>query len=429
MKKKVLYVLLILVFICSFIGCNSKKNEETINGVNPVTIETVDNKYYKVILNYDSGISHKDMGKYYAKEIKSKFPNIEKTLDNSLKQQLTGMTEGSAINIIKKIENNLQKEYRDELDGAAEEFNGGDKDILGDGKISKNELYLLSLGGDTVLRPYGCSACAVYGSRSADGKTIAGKNLDWVPHESHDLPAVTIFKQGDKSICSIGSLGQLSVHTGFNKSKIFASTLGSTIVMPNKFDDIRTYPYDIRYALENNKSIDSVSAYISDKNHNYFRDINIFFADPSTSKVLENDIRNIGLDRRRELRTEYSVLNDSVTWGIPNTIVSVNAFVLKGNNSNGMGSNANSMRWESFRKLLNEKQSPITMDDMKEIMSFTNPKNGEPGEQADGSIYNVGTVFSTIFRPDDLKLEISIPPRGNKLPIKPDFVSVPVDFK
>lgn len=428
MIRNFICILLSIFLIFSFTGCNLTKSTTAKNGVNPVTIEIIDNKYYKVTLDFESGVSHKDIGKYYAKALKKYIPDCEKSMDSSLKKTLTKMTNDGAINVTKLMINNIPKEYKDELDGAAEELCTSGEDKLGDGKLSKNELYLYNLGGDNILRPFGCSACSVYGSRTIDGKTIAGKNLDWVPHQAYPLPAVTIFKQGNKSLYSIGSLGQLSVHTGFNKSKIFASTLASTSKDPDEFNDIRIYPYDIRYALENNDSIDSAAAYISDKDHNYYRDLNIFFADATTSKVLENDIRSSGSNKRRELRTEASELNPWVSWGLSDSIASVNSFVLNGN-SNGMFAKSNYMRWDSFKRLLNEKPSPVTFEDMKEIMSFTNPANEEPGQQSDGSIYNAGTVFITVFRPDNFKLEISIPPRGSTLPIKPEFVSVPVDFK
>jgi hypothetical protein len=433
MKKKILCTLLVLIISSSFFGCNKNKKEEATsikNNIQPVVIENMDNKYYKIVIDYNTGLSNKDMGEYLGKELKSKIPDYEKRVDSYIKGLLKGNAEQLFISYSKVILKNLQKEYADELDGFAQQMSGGQEDVAGDGKLSKNEIYMMNSIIDSDVRPSACSAFSVYGSKTLDGKCITGRNVDWVPTEDlQSLTAVTIFKNGDKSICSIGFAGLMGVLTGFNQSKVFAAILDSPAVYTKNYEDVRSYPFDLRYALENNKSIDNAGAFMTDKNHNYFRDHLIFLSDSNTSKVLENDLRSYGLDKRRDLRTETSELSGNIEWGIADSVATVNAFMLKGNNEDGMTAKSNSERWASFKRLVSEKESKYTFDDVKGIMSFTNPINGQPGLQSAGSIYNKGTSQSIIFKPDEMKLEAAFAPKGAPLPLKPDYISISVDFK
>jgi hypothetical protein len=434
MKRKFLSGVLIIIFTCSLFGCKLSKKEQPVDSETrkskPVSIENMNDKYYKVVIDYNSGYSSKEIGEFLGKEIKNNIPDYEKKADNYIKELVKASSEKMYISYSKIILKNLQKEYMEELDGLALQMSGGEEDIAGDGKLSRNEIYLMNSIVDTDVRPSACSAFSVYGSSTIDGKCITGRNLDWVPTEDlQSISTVTIFKHGDKSICSIGFAGFMGILTGFNQSKVFAAILDSPAVYTKSYDDVRSYPFDLRYSLENNKTIDTVADFMMDKGHNYFRDHLIFLSDPNTSKVVENDLRSYGLDRRRELRTEASELNQNSEWGMSDSIACVNSFMLNGNNEEGMKYKANIERWSSFKRLEKEKKSSFTYDDVKQIMSFTNPANGEPGIQSDGSIYNKGTSQSIIFKPEYMKLEVAFAPKGKKLPEKPVYVGVLVNFE
>ena len=296
----------------------------------PVNIQNIDNKYYKVTINYNTGISHQETGRLLGKEIKNKIPDYAIKADEILESLINGAPEYSSVNDAKQIMKNVDKDYVDEIDGVASEICNTQEDIAGDKKLSKDEFYLINLMGD-LLRPVQCSASSVYGSKTTDGKTITGRNLDFYPIPAlKALSAVTVYKQGDKSFCSIGFVGYMGVLSGFNNNKVFAAVLDTETIKPNKLNDIHSYSLDLRYALENNKTLDNTATFMADKNHNYYRDHIIFFSDPNTSKVLENDLRIGGTNVKRELRTATSQLNDGETWGISDSVVSVNSFKLKG---------------------------------------------------------------------------------------------------
>jgi len=399
------------------------------NSARPVTIQNIDNKYYKITIDYNNGISHKEIGRLLGKEIVNKIPDYAIKADESLESLINGDSEYSFVEDAKQIMKNLDKDYVDEIDGIVSQICSTQDDIAGDKKLSKDEFYLFNLTAD-LLRPVQCSASSVYGSKTTDGKTITGRNLDFDPIPAlKALSAVTVFKQGDKSFCSIGFVGYMGVLSGFNNNKVFAAVLDTETIKPNKLNDIRSYSLDLRYALENNKTLDNAATFMADKNHNYYRDHIIFFSDPNTSKVLENDLRIGGTNVKRQLRTATSQLNDGETWGISDSVVSVNSFELKGN-YNSMGYACNTERWETFKKLITYKKSLISFDDMKGIMSYTNTaKYVDVGNQADGSIYNIGTIQNIVFRPEDMRLEIAFAPWNGPLSSKPNFISIPIDFK
>lgn len=87
-------------------------------------------------------------------------------------------------------------------------FNYG-KDVLGDGRISQNELLVYQLFGD-VMRPTQCSGAAAFGDASATGATIIGRNLDWDLLQHDDASAmhtVLYIKDGDQSLVMFNILG------------------------------------------------------------------------------------------------------------------------------------------------------------------------------------------------------------------------------
>ena len=444
MKRKILTLILSLTLTASFLGCtnNVSKVDNSKTTPSPVSIENVSDKYYKVVLDYNSGVSHKEMGRLLGKEIKKKVPHFEKNLDGHLSQLLTDYNLSYSIEkeVVKKIIKNVDKDYIDELDGLASQLSGDDNSKPGDGKVSKYELYLLNLFVDAAVPvrvseiPLSCSAFSVYGSRSEDGKTITGRHLDWLitnEHYMEKLSCVIEYKHGDKSIYSIGFLGFTGVVTGFNKDRVFGAIIASLTdkPCPESFNNIKSITFDLRYALENNKSLDTAAAYLLDKNNVYSYECNIFLSDPTTSKSLENDIRGTGTNIRRALRTDTSELNAGVDWNVKDSLATVNAFALKGNHDNMTNLLANTARWDSYKRLLNAKKSPLNIKDVKELLSFTNVKNGLPGNQDDGSLYNVASIQSIIFKPDELKLQVHFAPRNSLPEINPKFIDIPVVFK
>jgi hypothetical protein len=427
-KVRTANILVLCLILCSScIACSSNSKEE--GKGKAVIIEYVDNTYYKVTLNYDLVKNHRQMGESFGKEIHKVIPNYEEMADRYLSIFTTGKIPEKLITYTQSVLSNIDKDYMDEIDGFADQMSGKEYDFIGDGKLSRNEVYLMNSIVDSVIRPSACSACAVYGSRTTDGKCIVGRNSDWPPtDELKSFSTVMVFKQGKKSFCSIGVLGYMGILTGFNDDSIYAAILDSSTMQPDSLDQVRSYPFDLRYCLENYDTMSEVGDYMTDFKHDYFREHIIFLADTDTSNVIENNIRGAGSEGGRKIRTEDSKLNPGVTWGIEDSVASVNSFALEGN-INLMTKSWNSERWESFKRLLNEKTSEMDIDDIQDVMSFTNVNGELPGNQSDGSIYNRNTYQSILFKPSDMTLRIAFAPKGRAVPVVPTFIDVPVSFK
>jgi hypothetical protein len=321
--------------------------------------------------------------------------------------------------------------YREEMEGLAATFTGGNRNWFNDGRISTEEVYLLNLMGD-VWRLTECSGVAVWGPRSATGKNITARLFDWSGGKMSQLtkiPAVTTIKNGDKSICLIGYLGFMGTIAGFNPSGVFAGVLDcQSGTFPYVCAGKRSYMLDLRHALENYKTLDEAAGYMADPANQYTVNHLIFFSDPNVSKVLENNFSGTGANMRRALRTDSSELNDGVTWGIPNAVACVNSFLLKGNHNNFNGADFNTARWDSFHRELLAKGDVVTFDQLKEVATFHTEEL--PGAQGNGDIYCGANQTIVLFEPATFHLEIAFKPRdGSDLPAQPVFNDIQVNFE
>jgi hypothetical protein len=394
-----------------------------------VSIQKKQNLYYEVVMNY-TGRTHKEMGKALAREILRTVPDYEFTADSLLEDQFTLLlkhypepTFATALNRARAILQNVPQEYVDEIQGMQEVFNYG-IDVLGDGRVSANELLVLQLFQD-VLRPTQCSASAAFGVSSATGKTVVGRNLDWDALPRNDiskLHTVTTMKNGDKTICLVHFLGTLSPTSLFNKHKVFGALLDAETGAPYPADlsTKRSYPFDLRYALENNATLQGAADFMISKDY-AFNHL-VFLSDENTAKVLEENIGSLG----RGLRSSDSPLRPGVTWGIPDAVATVNDFRLPGNFYVEDDPSDNN-RWNSFRNLYTAQLSrgKIDVEKMKGIAGYFG---------TDGNAYTSGALFlsntivtvqSIILRMDTMEMWIHFSPVGTGLaPLNPTYIRV-----
>lgn len=183
---------------------------------------------------------------------------------------------------------------------------------------------------------------------------------------------------------------------------------------------------DLRYALENYKTIDEVANYIKSPDRQYTFSHLIFLCNPSTGKVLENNISS-GENCIREVRTEQSELNGNIVWDISGSIGCVNSFLLKGNLDNHSSSISNTSRFASIKSELLSKGDSVTLDELRTIASFH--KGKKPGEQTAGDLYNTRTQQIIIFEPNKLNLEVFFRPKDGNLPHVPTFEKIPIAFQ
>jgi len=269
-----------------------------------------------------------------------------------------------------------------------------------------------------------CNALGVFGARSETKKTILERTLDWhsgSQDQAAKIQSVMTVRNGDKAVCLIGYLGFFGTVTGFNKAGVFAGILDAPIGGPYSSAGKRSYPMDIRFALENQKSLSGIADYLSDASRQYTFNHLIFLADADTAKVLENNFTG-----KRTLRSDNSELQAGITWEFPNAVAAVNAFLLKGNASNFPMYGINEPRWKSFKSQLQSKGDVVTVEEIKQIASY---RTGDaPAKQPQGDLYNYMTQQIIIFQPASMTLEVFFHPRKGGLPRTPNFVTVPVAF-
>ncbi|OQY43569.1 MAG: hypothetical protein B6242_14395 [Anaerolineaceae bacterium 4572_78] len=380
--------------------------------------------YYFVEIDMTSGISHKTMGEQYALAVKEAVPNCEALLDSYLMELILGtkLTLAQCLERVSNIRPSMHKEYSDELDGMATVFNHS-VDKLGDNKLSAGEIWCIALIPD-IMRLTQCCAISAFSDASETGTTITGRNTDWFMGSKHQmafLHAVTLIKNGSRSICLPGFLGFLSCVTGFNKNGIFGGILDSdTGELPYVTLGKRSYTYDLRYALETESTLYGVANYMNDKPY-AFNHL-IFLSSPRESKVLENYIHALG-DRR--LRSDNSHLQEPSVWGFSNVTGTVNSFLLPGNPDNQTPWPQNTARWESMKQQTALYSiNKIGFEDIKNIISYYPEDLPGPGTSSQGCLYREDTAENIIFEPATFKMEMAFAPSTGEMPVKPVFHTI-----
>ncbi len=386
--------------------------------------------YFEVVLDYTSGLTPREMGAAFARGILEAVPDYENLIDSYIAESVAEYEYPFVFSRIEEIKPQLDEEYVEEIEGMASVFSGGSENIRKDNKLSNGELYILNLFTD-VLRGAQCSFVSVYGSRSETNKTITGRNLDWFGGSKNQLPriqAVITVKRSNRKICSIGYLGYMGILTGFNDSKVFAGILDSIVGTAYSSQGRRSYTLDLRYALENYKTMDEIAEFMRDPKKLYAVNHIVAFSDPDRSIVLENNFsgnRADGQRVQRALRSADSKLNKGVTWGISDAVGSVNSFILDGNYDNHTANRYNTKRWKNMKKELISKGTTVSSQEIKEIISY---KQGKPDALSETSdLYNKMTLYMVLFQPDSFLLEVYFRPRSiRESPDNPVFEEIEV---
>jgi hypothetical protein len=393
----------------------------------PVTIINKDN-YYNVVLNFNGEYTHRQVGVEYAKQIKEVLPEYEALLDSYIAEiTMNNNIYQVMLQRVNDLKAKVNPDYLDEIEGMVSQFSGGNDNVRGDQKISSDEFYFFNLIPD-ITRQTQCSAVAIFGETSASSLTMVARNLDWYGGSTSQIPKIQAFitiQQKGKTVYLIGYLGYQGVITGFNEHHVFAAILDSGTGTTYASKDKNSYPFDLRYALENKNTLNDVAGFMKDSSRNYTFNHLIFLADPRTGQVLENNFSGC-VTAKRELRNSNSVLNPGIQWGIKDTIGAVNSFILSGNYNNQTKNPINTKRWVNLRKqLLAKVPEGVTWDELKEIISFHNGKR--PGTMEDGDLYNQSNQQSILFIPETMQLEVFFHPRNSSLPNRPVFEELTVN--
>jgi hypothetical protein len=217
----------------------------------------------------------------------------------------------------------------------------------------------------------------------------------------------------------------MGIISGFNDDKVFAAILDSRTGKQYVSKSKRSYPFDIRYALENTKTLKEVARYMKSVNREYTVGHLIFLADPAIAGVVENNVS--GTKWNRELRLGDSILNKGISWGISDSVGTVNSFMLRGNLDNYSSQKINTTRWQSMKSQLLAKGSSVTPDELRQVITYNTSKTGI-GTQEEGSLYNTRTQQIILFEPKTFNLKIFFKPSSGEIVRNPDFETVKVEF-
>jgi len=433
MKKYLLLLMTAIAIMGMMFSTSCKKDNDDDNNADPKDRVTLIDKdmYWEAHLDF-TDMDRFEMGKAYCNAVVEAVPDYEIGADYYIAFIANGMhgadpsiTYEVILERAVEISKSVPAEYMQEINGFASALSGGETDVMGDGKLSKNE-YLVLLFNPDIATLSACSAVAVYGDRSETGKTIFGRNTDWFSdtkksfsaiNSESNTSAIIFFKNGDSEIMSFGTLGMLGVIVGLNNDGIFIANLYSDIGAPYTAVGKRSVMTDIRIALENNNSIEGVADFLGSPSNLYAYNHNMFIADENTAKVLENNFAN-----NRSLRTATSELNDGITWEQQNAIACVNSFMLKGNTDNYTGNWYNTGRWQSFDSLLTDAGNKVNLNQVNSIMSYHTP--GGSG-YVPGDIYLAGTILSMAYSYEENEMRLWL----GTYTEDPQYVTISVPFK
>lgn len=427
---KIFRILTALFSLAGLLACGGSIDSPSCVSITP------DKGFFQVRINYPEGDRYA-VGKEYGLEVLAAVPDYEKLTDSYLMELLEAATSlnhlkipgtegvltleimiGRALEIKKQID----PLYLQELDGFASTLSGGSQDMLGDGKLSRNEYLILNLVPD-IATSTACSTLAVYGDRSATGKTIVGRITDWFPGTEGQFGALNAFvhaSTGSKQVVSFGWLGVLGNLVAINDSGVFIANLYSPVGEPYSAVDRRSILLDIRKAMETSATLEEVAAYLKDPSKRYGYNNNMFLANANTSKVLENNF-----SRNRELRSSDSTLNPGISWGFTDSVASVNSFLLSGNDDNHTQVPVNTERWANYKRMLAAQGTPVDFNAMKTIISYHKPDAG--GTDA-GDIYGNTSVQAIVYSFEDKHLEFWAHPHTGTFTEHPQLVTVKMPF-
>lgn len=403
------------------------------HAVEPASIED-HGTYFAVSLDYTAA-TPRQVGESYGRAIRTRVPEFERLWDSYIKEMgVNWIVYQIVMRRVRQLRKQMPAAYCEEIDGIASQLTGGKHNRFGDGKVSRDELYMLNLIGD-VSRVSQCCAVGVYGARTRDGQPICGRNLDWPDGQKHQLAqlqTVTTFKHGDRSLVTIGCIGFQALATGFNNKGVFAGVLDSGTGAKYKTKKRRSYLFDLRTALLNSSKLEEVAAFMASEEKKYVFNHLIVLADKQSSAVLENNFSGAAENHRRALRHPEDELHRGMEWGISDAVGAVNCFVLRGNCDNHINPfdacavrkgatdrDMNTPRWQTMRLKLAELGEKVDTEGVKSILSYYHPETR--GDMYKGDLYNTFTFQSIVFRPDTLELEVAFRPKDGTMPAKPNF--------
>lgn len=222
-------------------------------------------------------------------------------------------------------------------------------------------------------------------SRSATGKTLAIRAVDWPISSIVQIQAVIVRRYSDVQTIGIGYAGLHTGVTTVNSHGVMISTfmLLNTYSDPDAAD--ASFVESLKQAIEGSKTARECVDKLQGR---FATHTQIMVNDKEETLVVESDrLSSVGI------RSEDSPLHSDATWGITGSVPVVNSFLLEGKSSS-IDNSENSERLASMRMMTqkaieasSKADEKITGDELKAIFSYYSGTAG-PGYMADGDLYN-----------------------------------------
>ena len=358
------------------IAPTEEQTEATFRSTDGLCVIDKKKSYYDVTLDLTQG-DHYAAGKAYAETALLAVPDYEAFIDRYI-NELIGQTfrktqntgTGEAISRrIRDLTAALPADYMAELEGFAAPFHGGKTGFSNDGKLTDEEAMLLHLVPD-VLRNTACSALTADGSRTASGKRLTARVLEWDLGRNNlmcSAHCVLHLKNGTSSLTSVTSLGLLDVITGINQDGVFAAVL-DVGTMDVLYDSTgrESYTFAVREGLETCRTAKKFGDYIIRRAPSFPYSHNVFITDENDAFVAENC--TAPEEGKPILRDENTKLCDGITWNTPGCLCAVNAYAADGNQSHFMQNAENIGRWVKYDNLFGN-ETQLTLSRMEELMT------------------------------------------------------------
>lgn len=420
-------------------------------GTNNIATLTKENGYYKIAVDLSAPqVTRKEVGRACGKLIKENISDYEMLVDSYFKDFLNDNANYTLmLERVDIIWPKVPDIVKDEIAGLAESICSTNKNILGDGLLSPDELRILNLIPD-IFRATSCSAVGVLSEASASGNVMTGRNVDWDDGKTFQLSKIqsiiTYHFPDNKSVTNISYLGLVIALTGISTNDDFSgsdkgqtlfyalldSDIGGKLTLDNK----RSYAADLRLYAEQVLTIDDMSRLLDSTAKDYTFGHLVFLASKDSLGVYEDNLTYAP----SKLRTVKDNPDLYIPWEIPDTIGAVNCFMLKTSLDNTVGVDkarlsateknlqtgdntlyvGNVKRWASQQRILKENGSKHSFDDLKSLSSYG------PGKATDGYIYRPSTQQIIIFEPATCRLAVAFHPVGRDIKDaeKPNFIDI-----
>lgn len=380
---------------------------ETFTSADGLCVIEKKNSYYDVTLDFEKG-SHRDVGRAYGEALMKACGDLGEVFEPYLFENIRNAfpnLDSEYAGVKKRIDavmENIDPDYRDELEGLAEVMGEGRTGFCEDGSFTEDEAKLVSLVAD-VLRPTACSAISLDGSRTATGNRLNARLLDWdlgSDRQVCKVQCVLRMKNGKKSFVAVTELGVLSALTAVNRYGLMVSEfdVGSGSNTPFECEGRTSYTFDLRHCVENCKKAREAGEYLVKNSSRYTFCVNALLTDPDEALCAELVCTGNEKDGRSLLRDGSTKLNKGAEWGDPNVLCIVNCFVADGNHDGLTLDTSNIVRWKKYDQLFCTGEK-LTVGRFKELMSC------EKQNKALVNFRNEGTMHMVIADYSDCTLQ------------------------